>query len=118
MGALEYFPAIGGDENIVDVNVEDLVSLANDVLDERKKLHTKFSKGDEALMSIVRVGTSAGGARSKAVIAYNEPTGEIKSGQMADIPDEFEHWLMKLDGVSKSKKLGLASGMGRIEYTI
>ena len=116
VGALEYFPAIGGDDHVVDINVDELVSLANDVLDDRKKLHTNLSKGDEALTSIVRVGTSAGGARPKAVIAYNETTGDIKSGQIADIPDGFEHWLIKLDGVSKSKKLGLSSGMGRIEY--
>ena len=116
VGALEYFPAIGGDDQQVDVDVEELVRLANDILDDRKGLHTNFSKGDEALMSIVRVGASAGGARPKAVIAYNEETGDIKSGQIADIPQGFEHWLIKLDGVSKSEELGLSSGMGRIEY--
>jgi len=116
VGALEYFPAIGGDDQMADVDVDELVRLANDVLDDRKGLHTNFSKGDEALMSIVRVGASAGGARPKAVIAYNEETGDIKSGQAADIPQGFEHWLIKLDGVSKSEELGLSSGMGRIEY--
>jgi len=116
IGALEYFPAIGGDDQMVDVDVDELVRLANDVLDDRKGLYTNFSKGDEALMSIVRVGASAGGARPKAVIAYNEETGDIKSGQVADIPQGFEHWLIKLDGVSKSEELGLSSGMGRIEY--
>ena len=116
VGALEYFPAIGGDDQVVDVDVDELVCLANDILDERKGLHTNFSMGDEALMSIVRVGASAGGARPKAVIAYNEETGDIKSGQIADIPPGFEHWLIKLDGVSKSEELGLSSGMGRIEY--
>jgi len=116
VGALEYFPAIGGDDQMVDVDVDELVRLANDVLDDRKGLHTNFSKGDEALMSIVRVGASAGGARPKAVIAYNEETGDIKSGQVVNIPQGFEHWLIKLDGVSKSEELGLSSGMGRIEY--
>ena len=116
VGALEYFPAIGGDDQVVDVDVDELVRLANDIFDERKGLHTNFSKGDEALMSIVRVGASAGGARPKAVIAYNEKTGDVKSGQIADIPQEFEHWIIKLDGVSKSEELGLSSGMGRIEY--
>jgi len=116
IGALEFFPAIGGDDQIVDVNVDELVRLANDVLDERKGLHTNLSGGDEALMSIVRVGASAGGARPKAVIAFNEETGDIKSGQIADIPQGFEHWLIKLDGVSKSEELGLSTGMGRVEY--
>ena len=116
VGALEYFPAIGGDDQMADVDVDELVRLANDVLDDRKGLQTNFSKGDEALMSIVRVGASAGGARPKAVIAYNEETGDIKSGQIADTPQGFEHWLIKLDGVGKSEELGLSSGMGRIEY--
>jgi len=116
VGALEYFPAIGGDDQVVDVDVDELVHLANNILDDRKGLHTNFSKGDEALLSIVRVGASAGGARPKAVIAYNEETGDIKSGQIADIPQGFEHWLIKLDGVSKSEELGLSSGMGSIEY--
>ena len=116
IGALEYFPAIGEGDQVVDVDIDELVRLANNVLDDRKRLNTNFSKGDEALVSIVRVGASAGGARPKAVIAYNEKTGDIKSGQIADIPQGFEHWLIKLDGVSRSEELGLSSGMGRVEY--
>jgi len=116
VGALEYYPLIGGDDHIMDVNVDELVRLANDVLDDRRNLNTNLSLGDEALMAIVRVGTSAGGARPKAVIAYNPTTGYIKSGQIAEIPEGFEHWLIKLDGVSKSEDLGLSSGMGRVEF--
>jgi len=116
VGALEYYPLIGGDDKIVDVNVDELVSLADEVFDNRKKLNTNLSKGDEALMSIVRVGTSAGGSRPKAVIAYNPTTGDIKSGQIAEIPKGFEHWIIKLDGVSKSEELGLSAGMGRVEF--
>ena len=116
VGALEYFPVLGGEDYIADVNIEALVQLANEVLDERRSLHTHFSRGDEALLSIVRVGASAGGARPKAVIAYNPHTGDIRSGQIAAIPEGFEHWLIKLDGVSKSESLGLSSGMGRVEY--
>ena len=85
-------------------------------LREFDALYVSFSQGDEALLSIVRVGASAGGARPKAVIAYNPNTGDIRSGQIADIPECFEHWLIKLDGVSKSEALGLSSGMGRVEY--
>ena len=116
MGALEYHPLFSINEKTVDVNIPELIQLANEVLSERRNLQTNFSQGDEALMDIVRVGSSAGGARPKAVIAYNEVTGEVKSGQIAGIPEEFEHWLIKLDGVSKSETLGLSSGMGRVEY--
>ena len=116
MGALEYHPLFSVNEKIVDVNIPELIQLADDVLSERRNLQTNLSRGDEALMDIVRVGSSAGGARPKAVIAYNELTGEIKSGQIADLPEGFEHWLIKLDGVSKSEELGLSSGMGRVEY--
>ena len=116
VGALEYFPLLGGEEHIVDVNIDDLVQLANEVLDKRRSLNINISQGDEALRNIVRVGASAGGARPKAVIAYNPATGDIKSGQIAEIPEGFEHWLIKLDGVSNSEELGLSSGMGRVEY--
>jgi len=116
LGALEYHPLIHVSSHIVDVDIKNLVQLANDVLTERTNLNTNFARGDEALMDIVRVGTSAGGTRPKAVIAFNETTGDVKSGQIADIPEGYEHWLIKLDGVSKSEDLGLSSGMGRVEY--
>jgi len=96
LGALEYHPLIPVSSHIVDVDIKNLVQLANDVLTERTNLNTNFARGDEALMDIVRVGTSAGGTRPKAVIAFNETTGEVKSGQIADIPEGYEHWLIKL----------------------
>jgi len=68
----------------------------------------------KALQDILTIGTSAGGARPKAVIAYNETTAEVRSGQ-SDAPDGFEHWLLKLDGVSDSQ-FGESSGWGRVEY--
>ncbi|MDR2916528.1 MAG: type II toxin-antitoxin system HipA family toxin [Tannerella sp.] len=116
LGALEYHPLIPVNDKIVDVDVHELVKLANDVLQDRRNLNTNFSRGDEALMDIVRVGSSAGGARPKAVIAYNETTGEVKSGQIPDVPNRFAHWLIKFDGVSNSEPLGLSTGMGRVEY--
>ena len=64
-------------------------------------------------MEIVRIGTSAGGARPKAVIAYNEKTGEVRSGQTAALKG-FRHWLLKLDGVSDIQ-LGSSTGYGRVE---
>ena len=116
IGALEFFPANFEDDKIVAIDVAKLVELAESVFLERKDLQTNISYGEQAMVDIIRVGTSAGGARPKAVIAYNETTGEIKSGQIAEIPEGFAHWLLKLDGVTNSAELGLASGMGRVEY--
>jgi serine/threonine-protein kinase HipA len=116
MGALECYPAIrAGLEKIVDVDVEELIMLSEAIFSERKKLNTNILKGD-AIQDILRIGTSAGGTRPKAVIAYNKETGAIKSGQIAEIPLGFEHWLIKLDGVTKSKDLGSPTGLGRVEY--
>ena len=116
VGALDFFPAMFKNDKVVDVDIVGLVNLAQTVFSEREKLQTNISKEGEAIMNIVRVGASAGGARPKAVIAYNEITGDIKSGQVAELPAGFEHWLIKFDGVTKSSELGLASGMGRVEY--
>jgi serine/threonine-protein kinase HipA len=68
----------------------------------------------ETLNDIIRVGTSAGGARAKAVIAINDKTGQVRSGQV-DIPKGFEHWILKFDGIMDDK-LGETAGYGRIEY--
>jgi serine/threonine-protein kinase HipA len=68
-----------------------------------------------ALQSIIDVGTSAGGARAKAVIALNRETREIRSGQF-DAPPGFEHWLLKFDGMGEDKELGTSQAYGRIEY--
>ena len=80
-----------------------------------KDAFTANIKKDEkdAIMEILKIGTSAGGARPKAVIAYNEKTGEVKSGQ-TKAPKGFEHWLIKLDGVS-DVQLGATKGYGRVE---
>jgi serine/threonine-protein kinase HipA len=68
-----------------------------------------------ALANIIRVGTSAGGARAKAVIAWNPSTDELRSGQFDAAPG-FEHWLLKFDGVGGEAELGLGADYGRIEY--
>jgi serine/threonine-protein kinase HipA len=115
MGALEFRPAIRtGLEKIVDVDIEALIMLSETILSERKKLKTNIIKKD-AIQDILRVGTSAGGARPKAIIAYNEQTKDIISGQIAAIPDGFEHYLLKLDGVT-DKDAGAPTSFGRIEY--
>lgn len=113
MGALEFKPARGpGTQRAVAMQLGKLVATA------RKALHGDLD-GDEhaqaALRNIIEVGTSAGGARAKAVIAWNRQTGEIRSGQLA-APPGFEHWLLKFDGMGKDFELGASQDYGRIEY--
>lgn len=116
MGALEFEPAtIKTSPRNFYLEFDGLVELAKKMLHEREGFLTHLSKDEEkAMMEILKIGTSAGGARPKAVIAYNRKTGEIKSGQ-GSIPKGFEHWLLKLDGVS-GEQFGESSGWGRVEY--
>lgn len=98
MGALEYVPARGPDSREgKSIELDALVELANDVLMIRRGLHVSLK--EDSLQDIIKVGTSAGGARAKAVIAWNPETGDIKSGQ---IPADrgYGYWLIKFDGVS------------------
>ena len=116
MGALEFEPAQDVDLESADaIDVRTLVAIAAEVLNQKNSLNTNL-KGNkkEAIASIIKVSTSAGGQRAKAVIAYNEATGEIRSGQV-DVPDGFTHWLLKLDGVT-NKLLGDPQHFGQIEY--
>jgi serine/threonine-protein kinase HipA len=105
MGALEFEPAMNGpgtDASVVDV--ANLVELANRVLDQRAGLRGVFTgEGDrEAIQDILRVGTSAGGARAKAILAFHPETNEFRSGQV-EVGSGFEHWLMKFDGVAANR---------------
>ncbi|MDR2824117.1 MAG: type II toxin-antitoxin system HipA family toxin [Prevotellaceae bacterium] len=114
MGALEFEPAERTFSNIVTkIELETLVDAARKALSDKEKLHSGLAGQDE-IREIIKVGTSAGGARAKAVIAYNEKTGEICSGQLA-APQGFNHWLIKLDGVT-NRKLGDPEHFGQIEY--
>lgn len=120
MGALEYVPAIrSGLSSSSSVEVGRLVELASMILTHRDNLQGRFTEDDNesALRDILRVGTSAGGARAKAVIAWNPQTGEVRSGQVK-AGGGFEYWLMKFDGVSgnKDKELEDPKGYGAIEY--
>jgi len=121
MGALEYAPVKGPHaRKAKSISIDHLVSLASEVLSNRNDLDTRFGTDPEqqdALRDILRVGTSAGGARAKAVIAWNPHTNEVRSGQVETDPD-FEHWLLKFDGVSgnKDKELEDPRGFGVIEY--
>lgn len=120
MGALEYVPVIGpAARKSSHVEVGRLVELASEVLTHRDNLQVSFydESKEEALRDILRVGTSAGGARAKAVIAWNPETNEVRSGQVKAAKG-FEYWLMKFDGVSgnKDKELEDPKGYGAIEH--
>ena len=115
VGALEFEPAIERNNDTFSVEVNSLVEIAGKMLSRKEAFVTNLKSDEEkAMRDILKIGTSAGGARPKAVIAYNEKTGEIRSGQ-ARAPEGFEHWLLKLDGVSEVQ-LGATHGYGRVEY--
>ena len=120
MGALEYQPALGNRSNnrSVPVEVAELVNLAQAITRERSQLQVELafdggSASAEAMVDILRVGTSAGGARPKAIIAMNDQ-GEVRSGQV-EAPEGYSYWLLKFDGVD-DLELGKPRGYGRIEY--
>ena len=120
IGALEFHPVINRSAGrTTEVNLSRLVTLANQVLDERINLSGKLTSqgGADALEEILQVGTSAGGARAKAVLAWHPQTGEFRSGQV-DAGEGFEHWLLKFDGVDNNsdKELADPMGFGLIEY--
>jgi serine/threonine-protein kinase HipA len=120
MGALEFKPAKQtGKSSSKPLHVGKLVDLASEILTHRSSLTTVFAgrKDEQAVREILRVGTSAGGARAKALIAWNPKTNEVRSGQVsAEIG--FEYWLMKFDGVrnNRDKELADPEGFGAIEY--
>lgn len=116
MGALEFEPAqIKANKNTFSIELDSLVAVAKKMLNQRENFLTNIGKEEEkALQDILKIGTSAGGARPKAVIAYNPKTQNIRSGQ-GNVPKGFEHWLIKLDGVS-GEQFGESSGWGRVEY--
>ncbi len=120
MGALEFAPALGPAFHPASkVNIDALVQLASEILTNRHQLQASFKGAtrQKALNDILLVGTSAGGARAKAVIAWNPETLEVRSGQVA-AGEGFEYWLLKFDGVSgnQDKELEDPKGYGVIEY--
>lgn len=122
MGAMEFEPVDPKTSGrATKIEVEGLVQIAQEILSGRQDFHTNLSANEnKALLEILKVGTSAGGARAKALIAYNADTGEVKSGQ-ALAPKGFTHWLIKFDGVkdqelsSGSGPLSSSKGYGRVE---
>lgn len=113
MGALEFKPS-HGPRNVKPTAIE-MSSLVTEARKAVKGTLDGNNESDAALRSIIEVGTSAGGARAKAVIAWNPVTHEIQSGQV-DTQEGYEHWLLKFDGMGKDKELGISDHYGRIEY--
>ncbi len=114
MGALEYRPVSGPEDRIVDeINIRKMVDFASAVLSDRT--NRKINADEELGYSqLVQLGTSAGGARAKALIAWNETTNEIKSGQV-DAGEGYDYWLMKFNGVNNNGDHDLKD---RVEYTL
>lgn len=120
MGALEFAPSLGPRARKANkIEIDALVELASEVLSHRNDLQTSFadSRKAEALRDILRVGTSAGGARAKAIIAWNADTNEVRSGQV-EAGEGFDYWLLKFDGVKNNKDRELADpeGYGAVEF--
>jgi serine/threonine-protein kinase HipA len=120
MGALEFQPAREpSDGSSKDLKFDALVRLASRVLSQRASFVSELADDpeEEAIKAILAVGTSAGGARPKAIIAYNEATGQVRSGQL-DAGAGFGHWLLKFDGVSSAGDHNLVDPRGwcAVEY--
>ena len=114
MGALEIEPAQGGSGSVSkNLEIDAIIKVAERILTNRKHFTVNQKDEKKAFFDILKIGTSAGGARAKAVIAFNEDTEEIRSGQYF-APEGFEHWLIKFDGVM-DKQFGASNGYGRVE---
>lgn len=115
MGALEFEPVLPKANNgPTKIELNSLIHIAQEILLGRQNFNANlYSYEAKALSDILKIGTSAGGARAKAVIAFNPETNEIRSGQ-ADAPKGFTHWLLKFDGVT-DQQIGTSSGYGRVE---
>ncbi len=120
MGGLEFHPSMAPTNRPGrDLQVDRLVELASEVLAQREAFVADLAAHpeEEEMRAILAIGTSAGGARPKAIIAFNEETGQVRSGQLEAEPG-FEHWLLKFDGVAKAGDHGLTDpeGWGAVEY--
>lgn len=118
MGALEFEPAIGANSNSdMRIEIDSLVDVAREALLNKKDFGINLSLDRKtAIAEILRLGTSAGGQRAKAIIAYNKKTGEVRSGQV-DAPKGFDYYLIKLDGVSAEAGFKETENFGRLEYS-
>ena len=118
MGALEFEPSMdapyGPD---VRIELDSLVEVASEALSEKEEFGANLEEDKKAAIAeIVRLGTSAGGQRAKAIIAYNPSTGEVRSGQI-EAPEGFDYYLIKLDGVTAETGFRETQNFGRLEYS-
>ncbi len=118
MGALEFEPAMEGIyKSEQRIELDNLVSVAREALTEKDSFQVNMENDRKAAIAeILRLGTSAGGQRAKAIIAYNKNTGEVRSGQV-DAPEGFDYYLIKLDGVSAKAGFKETENYGRLEYS-
>ena len=118
MGALEFEPATGPDTDAnMKFEIDSLVSVAREALQGKESFNVNIKEDrKKAVSEILRLGTSAGGQRAKAIIAYNKRTGEIRSGQIP-APDGFDYYIIKLDGVSAEAGFKETQNFGRLEYS-
>lgn len=118
MGALEFEPVLGTvfDED-KNIEIDSLIEVAKEALYEKNEFSTNMNEDRKAAIAeILRLGTSAGGQRAKAIISYNKNTGEVRSGQF-DVPPGFDYYLIKLDGVSAKAGFKETENFGRLEYS-
>ena len=117
MGALEFKPA--RHEQFLNtstlIEMDHLTALAGEVLNKRANFQASLLRGDQSVRDILKVGTSAGGAKAKAIIAWDETSNRVRSGQV-NAPESFGYWLLKFDGVEDKKLSDNPLGIGRIEY--
>lgn len=118
MGALEFEPVIDPGFNSQQLfEIDSLVKVAHDALNRKSSFETNLTEDKKlAIAEILRLGTSAGGQRAKAIIAYNKATGEVRSGQV-EAPEGFDYYLIKLDGVSANAGFRETNNFGRLEYS-
>lgn len=120
MGALEFEPSqeIEGFGESSIIHVQELTNLAESIFTDREAFHAQLKQADKKILDILKVGTSAGGAKPKAIIAYNDASGEVRSGQV-QAPEGFGYWLLKFDGGTYSEHSEITDnpqGIGNIEY--
>jgi len=117
MGALEFHPAshdlLLNTSSVLEL--EHLTALAGEILNNREKFQKNLKNNNQSVLDILKIGTSAGGVKPKAIIAWNEQTNEVRSGQV-QAPDSFTYWLLKFDGIEDQRLKDNPLGIGRIEY--
>lgn len=117
MGALEFEPATGPASADMKIEIDSLVEVAKEALSKKEEFGANLDIDRKAAIAeILRLGTSAGGQRAKAIIAYNKDTGEVRSGQVP-APEGFDYYLIKLDGVSSEAGFKETENFGRLEYS-